>query len=120
MSFQGVLVDRARRVQRLVGHRSSTLGESEQVVQYGEWYKVRLSPPTSTEEHSANEAAEDKMRADLLMPKDFVLNLNDRVEIESLDMDIAGIWLIVGQPTLLRKKRTVLGKSAVVLKVTSI
>ena len=120
MSFQGILVDRARRVHRLVGHRNEALGESEQVLQDGEWYKVRLSPPESTEDHPTNEAVQYRVRADLLMPKDFELDLNDRIEIESSDMNISGIWMIVAQPTLLRKKRTVMGKSAAVLKVTTI
>jgi len=120
MSFQGILVDRARRVHRLVGHRNAELGESEQVVQYGDWYKVRISVPESTEEHPVNEAVENRLKAELLMPKDFALDINDRIEVESKELEISGIWLLEGQPAWIRKKRSVLGKRANVVKVTTI
>lgn len=119
MSLRSTFVDRARRVHRVVGYRDPVLGESEQLVQYGDWYKVRLAPPDSTENHPENEAVQYRMQAELIMPVDFELDLNDRIEIESKELNASGIWLIVAQPKYIRKKRAVIGKTCAVLKVTT-
>lgn len=119
MSFQSALVDRARRVHRLVGYRNPDLGESDQVVQYDDWFKCRLNPPDSSEDHPANEAVQYKIRAEILIPKNMDLDLNDRIEIESQELGTA-IWIIEAQPKLLRRKRSIIGKSATVIKVTTI
>lgn len=118
MSFQSALVDRARRVHRLVGYRDEALGESEFVTQYDEWYKCRLNPPDSSEDHGVNEAVSYKIRAEILIPKEMELDFNDRIEIDSKQLGRA-IWLIEAQPQYLRRKRSIIGKTATVIKVTT-
>ncbi len=119
MSFLSALVDRGRKVESRVGHRDPALGESEQVVQYGQWYKVRLNPPDATETRGANEAAEERLQVEILLPKDFDLRANDRIEIESAELGTS-VWIVVGQPQLLRRKRSVIGKTASVLQVSNL
>ena len=116
MSFQSALVDRARRVHRLVGYRNPNLGESEQVVQYGEWGKCRLNPPDSNENRSASEAVKNRITAEILLPKDFDLDLNDRLEIESQELGTT-VWIVENQPQLLRRKRSIIGKTATVVQI---
>jgi hypothetical protein len=116
MSFQSALVDRARRVHRLVGHRNPELGESEQVVQYGEWGKCRLNPPDANEGRAATEAIKSRITAEILLPKNFELDLNDRLEIQSKELGTS-IWIVQDQPKFLRRKRSVIGKTATVLQI---
>jgi hypothetical protein len=96
------------------------LGESEQVVQTGEWYKVRITPPDSSETRSNNEAAQNREQAQMLMPVEFELDYNDRVEIDSKEMGLHGIWIVVDQPTYIRKKRVVIGKSVNIVRTANV
>lgn len=119
MSFLSALVDRGRKVETRIGHRDPNLGESETIVQRGEWYKVRLNPPDSQENRPANEAAEHRLQTEILLPKDFDLNLNDRIEIDSAQLGRA-TWIVTAQPQFLRRKRSVIGQTATVLKVEDV
>jgi hypothetical protein len=119
MAYLGALVDRARRVERRVGHRDPVLGESEFIEQPGEWYKARLVTPESSESRSEESAARENIQAELLMTKDMTLNIDDRVEVDSKELG-RDIWIVVGQPKALRKKRTVLGQSVGLRKVKTL
>lgn len=119
MSFLSALVDRGRKVESRMGHRDANLGESEVIIQHGPWYKVRLNPPDSQESRPANEAAEHRLQTEILLPKDFDINLNDRIEIESKELG-TNTWIIVAQPQYLRRKRSVIGQTATVLKVEDV
>jgi hypothetical protein len=119
MSFQSALVDRGRKIETRIGHRDPALGESETLVQPGQWYKIRLNPPDSAEDRSGNEATKHQLRAEILVPKDFDLALSDRLEIESKELGRA-IWIVDGDPKILRRKRTAIGKSATVIRVSNI
>jgi len=119
MSYQGILVDKARKVERRVGHRNTTLGESEFVEQVGEWNKVRLVTPNSSESRSDNTAAQESIQAELLMLPDFDLSINDRVEVDSRELG-RYIWIVQGEPNAMRKKRSVLGKTVALKRVSNL
>jgi hypothetical protein len=119
MAFRGILVDRARRVDRRRGYRNPELGESEFVVQVGDWYKARLISPQSQESRGANEAAKETISAELLVEKEMTLEINDRIEVDSNELG-NDTWVVIGAPDQLRKKRSILGQSVQIRKVTNL
>ena len=109
MSFLGVLMDRARKIERRKGMQNPELGESEFYQQFGDWYKVRLLPPDHTEARSDNAGARNIANSSIMTGPEFDLSHEDRVEIDSKELG-TGVWTVVGEPTLIRKKRTLMGK----------
>jgi len=110
MSFVGVLLDRARKIERRKGMQNPELGESEFYQQFGDWYKVRLNPPENGESRIESAGSRLTSTSTIMTTPDFDLSHDDRVEIDSKEMG-TGVWTVVGEPTLIRKKRTVMGKT---------
>jgi len=46
----------------------------------------------------------------------FDLDLNDRLEIESQELGTT-VWIVENQPQLLRRKRSIIGKTATVVQI---
>lgn len=116
MSFVGVLMDRARKIERRKGMQNPELGESEFYQQFGDWYKVRLNPPENSENRVESGGSRIQANSTIMTTPDFDLSHSDRVEIDSKELG-TGVWTVVGEPTLIRKKRTLLGKTYTVQQV---
>ena len=110
MSFLGVLMDRARKIERRKGMQNPELGESEFYQQFGDWHKVRLNPPENSESRVDSAGARNVSSSSIMTGPDFDLSHEDRVEIDSKELG-TGVWTVIGEPTLIRKKRTLLGKT---------
>ena len=109
MSYAGVLLDRARKIERRKGMQNPELGESEFYQQFGDWHKVRLNPPDHGESRVESSGSRLTSNSQIMTLPDFDLSHDDRVEIDSKELG-GGVWTIIGEPTLIRKKKTVMGK----------
>lgn len=86
------------------------LGESEFYQQFGDWYKVRLNPPENGESRVESSGSRITSNSTIMTTPDFDLRHDDRVEIDSKELG-TGVWTVVGDPFLIRKKRVVMGKT---------
>lgn len=118
MSYRSVLVDKARRISYTRGTRNN-LGESDKITTYGKYFTARLVPAGSSESRSANRSSRETKETQLLYSTTGMLTINDNVEVVSKELGTA-IWIVIGEPTPIRKKRTLIGYSATIRRVSDV
>ena len=112
MSYRSVLVDKARAITYTRGTRGIE-GESLKITTYGKWFSARLVPAGSKEVRANNRSSHETKETQLLYAVGGSLHINDKVEVTSRELGTA-VWIVMGEPQPVRKKRVLLGYIATI------
>lgn len=122
MAFNGALVDKGRRLYR-EALPDKVEGSTQMANITSAWFKCRLNLPQGVETDEATGARRRKvLRPSILIAKknsDGELSgvkAKERIEIASAQLGTA-VYEVIGDPTVLRKKRRVIGYEATIERV---